>query len=155
MNLRWLLRNPVHTALLIMGASLIIIGMIILALSPQLSTSEMAILAIVISIGILLVTISTVRLALPVIVMIRTKEEFLEALSLSERKIVNSLAKAGGSLSQSEIAKITGFSPAKVSRVVRRLEEKGIIIRRREEKRKIVYLKKEFLDLLREKHEGL
>jgi len=101
-----------------------------------------------ISIGLLFVIVGTTRFTIPMVVFVKTKEELLQMLTPSEKKIVNVLLTAG-MLSQSEIAEKTGFSPAKVSRLVKRLEGKRIIIRYREDKKKLVKLREEFLQLLR------
>jgi len=46
-----------------------------------------------------------------------------------EKKVINEIEKYGGSLTQSEIVKSTGFSRVKVHRIIRNLENKKLIIK--------------------------
>ncbi len=143
--------STAYVVVLATGACLSVSGIVLLVIFSSLPPTWTIALATMISLGILMVVISVIRLSLPVVVMIRTKEELLAMLTDSEREILEILARSGGHLSQTDIAKATGFSPSKVSRLLRRLEELGVIIRRRENKRKIVYLKPEFWNLLKSK----
>ncbi len=54
------------------------------------------------------------------------KEIVSGVLSADEKKIV-SMIEANGEITQKQIVKDTGFSKAKVSKIIRRLEEKGIV----------------------------
>jgi uncharacterized membrane protein len=46
-----------------------------------------------------------------------------------EKKILNEIEKYGGTLTQSEIVKSTGFSRVKVHRIIRNLEKKKLIMK--------------------------
>lgn len=73
------------------------------------------------------------------------KEKIIKlVLGEDEKKIYNLIVERGGSMLQDEIVKETGFSKAKVSKLLRKLEEKGIIKREPFRKTNKVYLKKEF-----------
>jgi len=64
---------------------------------------------------------------LPYIKKIREKKEIKAELVDSEKRIVNSLKKANGELWQKQIQLQTGFSKAKLSRMIRNLEARGVI----------------------------
>ncbi len=57
----------------------------------------------------------------------KEKKEVIDGvLSVDEKKIVG-MIEAGDEITQKQIVKDTGFSKAKVSKIIRRLEEKGIV----------------------------
>jgi len=59
-----------------------------------------------------------------------TKKQLLDIFLLpEEKKILNEIEKYGGSLTQSEIVKTTGFSRVKVHRIIRNLEAKKLIMK--------------------------
>lgn len=59
-----------------------------------------------------------------------TKKAILDIFLLpEEKKILKEIEKYGGSLTQSEIVKSTGFSRVKVHRIIRNLERKSLIIK--------------------------
>lgn len=59
-----------------------------------------------------------------------TKKAILDVFLLpEEKKILAEIEKYGGSLTQSEIVKSTGFSRVKVHRIIRNLERKNLIIK--------------------------
>jgi len=59
-----------------------------------------------------------------------TKKAILDVFLLpEEKKILAEIDKYGGSLTQSEIVKSTGFSRVKVHRIIRNLERKNLIIK--------------------------
>ncbi|MBU5689493.1 MAG: winged helix-turn-helix transcriptional regulator [Candidatus Aenigmarchaeota archaeon] len=61
----------------------------------------------------------------------KTKKDIINVLLLPEEKIViDVIKKNGGSLTQKEISKITGYSRVKVHRIVKSLEIKNIIEKR-------------------------
>ncbi len=138
----------INLGIVFTGTIMMLLGIILLIIFSRLSPIIIVGLVIMISIGLLFVIVGTTRFTIPMVVFVKTKEELLQMLTPSEKKIVNVLLTAG-MLSQSEIAEKTGFSPAKVSRLVKRLEGKRIIIRYREDKKKLVKLREEFLQLLR------
>lgn len=65
-------------------------------------------------------------------------------LSEDEQKIFDLLVERRGIMLQEEITKELGYSKAKVSKLVRKLEEKGIIRKEPYKKTNKLYLKKEF-----------
>jgi uncharacterized membrane protein len=59
-----------------------------------------------------------------------TKKAMLDIFLLpEEKKVLSEIEKYGGSLTQSEIVKNTGFSRVKVHRIIRGLEKKNIVIK--------------------------
>jgi hypothetical protein len=59
-----------------------------------------------------------------------TKKALLDVFLLpEEKKVMNEIEKYGGSLTQSEIVKNTGFSRVKIHRIVRSLENKKLVIK--------------------------
>ncbi len=62
-------------------------------------------------------------------------------LDEDERKIVELLKENGGILFQSDIVEYTGFSKAKVSRILDKLEVKGVVEKRRRGNTNVVILK--------------
>ena len=59
-----------------------------------------------------------------------TKKAILDVFLLpEEKKVLSEIEKYGGSLTQSELVKNTGFSRVKVHRIVRNLENKKLIIK--------------------------
>jgi len=59
-----------------------------------------------------------------------TKKSILDIFLLpEEKKVLSEIEKYGGSLTQSEIVKSTGFSRVKVHRIIRNLEKKNLIIK--------------------------
>ncbi len=64
-----------------------------------------------------------------------------EGLSDDEKRVVEILIKHNGIAFQKDIVKESGFSKAKVSRILDRLEYRGIIERKRSGNVNVVYLK--------------
>jgi uncharacterized membrane protein len=59
-----------------------------------------------------------------------TKKALLDVFLLpEEKKVLSDIEKYGGSLTQREIAKTTGFSRVKVHRIIKNLEKKNLIIK--------------------------
>jgi uncharacterized membrane protein len=59
-----------------------------------------------------------------------TKKSILDIFLLpEEKKVLSEIEKYGGTLTQSEIVKSTGFSRVKVHRIIRNLEKKNLIIK--------------------------
>jgi uncharacterized membrane protein len=59
-----------------------------------------------------------------------TKKALLDIFLLpEEKKVISEIEKYGGSLTQSEIVKSTGFSRVKVHRIIRNLERKNLIMK--------------------------
>jgi len=69
------------------------------------------------------------------------KEKALENLDEEEKKIVDALKLKQGSLYQSDLIKETDFSKVKITRLLDRLEGKGLIERKRRGMTNIVILK--------------
>lgn len=69
-------------------------------------------------------------------------EKTITSLKGNERKISKAIQEAGGAIFQSELVETTGFSKSKVSRVLDKLEAKGLIKRRRRGMSNLVLLKK-------------
>ena len=59
-----------------------------------------------------------------------------------EHKVIDVLKDAGGIIKQSVLTEKTGFSKAKISRILSSLEKKGLIRREKRGNRKVVFLKK-------------
>ena len=59
-----------------------------------------------------------------------TKKAILDMFLLpEEKKVLSEIEKYGGSITQSEIVKTTGFSRVKVHRIIRNLERKNLIVK--------------------------
>lgn len=71
----------------------------------------------------------------------KKKESMLKSLSEDERKIYYIIDGADGSIFQSQLVKDTGYSKVKVTRILDRLEGKGLIDRKRRGMTNIVMLK--------------
>ncbi|MEM1574660.1 MAG: DUF4897 domain-containing protein [Nitrososphaerota archaeon] len=76
----------------------------------------------------------------PIIKRIRSKPTF-EDLRADEELIIRLLKEAGGTMSQSDIKKKTGFSKAKTSMVLKSLHQKGLIEKTRRGREQIITLK--------------
>jgi len=76
----------------------------------------------------------------------RKKEQKIAKLVLNEeeQKIFDLIIERGGVILQDEIVKELDYSKAKVSKIVRKLEEKGIIRKEPYKKTNKLYLRKEF-----------
>ena len=57
----------------------------------------------------------------------KPKEVILSVLDDFERKVVEVITNAGGEINQRKVVQETNLSKAKVSRVVKRLQERGLI----------------------------
>lgn len=68
-------------------------------------------------------------------------EKIIKTLRGDERKIYGTIAESGGALFQAEIVEKTGFNKVKVSRILDKLETKGIIERKRHGMTNVVILK--------------
>lgn len=92
-----------------------------------------------------IIPIASALLVLSLIISIRSKRKAKElAVKLmrgDERKIVEILMNSGGELTQTEICKETGFSKAKVSRLLDELEKRGVVERREIGRLKFVRLR--------------
>ena len=147
-NLKERVEDLVNLLVVFVGTLMMMIGLVLLVIMTQAPPILVVGVTILISVGLLFVIVGVTRFSIPLVVFVRTKEELLHMLSPSEKKIIDTLIEAQDVLSQSEIAERTGFSQAKVSRLVRRLENRRIIVRFREDKKKLVKLREEFLQLL-------
>jgi len=59
-----------------------------------------------------------------------TKKAILDVFLLpEEKKVLNEIEKYGGTLTQSEIVKTTGFSRVKIHRIIKNLEKKNLIMK--------------------------
>lgn len=75
---------------------------------------------------------------------IKTSElpkEVLEKLSIEEKTVYDAVGKTEGSAYQSDLIKTTGFSKVRMTRILDRLESKGIVERKRRGMTNIVVLK--------------
>ena len=147
-SLRERVEDLMNLLIVFVGTLMMMVGLILLVIMTQAPPILVVGVTILISVGLLFVIVGVTRFSIPLVVFVRTKEELLHMLSPSEKKIIDTLIEAQDVLSQSEIAERTGFSQAKVSRLVRRLENRRIIVRFREDKKKLVKLREEFLQLL-------
>ena len=147
-NLKERVEDLMNLLIVFVGTLIMMVGLILLVIMTQAPPILVVSVTILISVGLLFVIVGVTRFSIPLVVFVRTKEELLHMLSPSEKKIIDTLIEAQDVLSQSEIAERTGFSQAKVSRLVRRLENRRIIVRFREDKKKLVKLREEFLQLL-------
>jgi uncharacterized membrane protein len=82
----------------------------------------------------------TLVASFPIIKRIRTKP-FSEELRADEELIIRLLREAGGTMTQSDIKKKTGFSKAKTSMVLKSLYQKGLIEKTRKGREQIITLK--------------
>jgi len=82
----------------------------------------------------------TLVASFPIIKRIRSKPP-LEDLRADEELIIRLLKEAGGTMSQSDIKKKTGFSKAKTSMVLKSLYQKGLIEKTRKGREQIISLK--------------
>ncbi|PIN87301.1 hypothetical protein COV19_00255 [Candidatus Woesearchaeota archaeon CG10_big_fil_rev_8_21_14_0_10_44_13] len=71
----------------------------------------------------------------------KPSKKVLEGLDNTEKKILDLVSRSEGSMYQSDIMKETGFSKVKVTRVLDRLEAKGLTERKRRGMTNIVVLR--------------
>ena len=90
--------------------------------------------------GFILIMFSLEILLIKYIIHLRIKNIILENMNDDERKIVYILSRNGGKIFQSELVDKTGFSPSKVSRIIKNLEKLGIIVCKKNGRLKVVSL---------------
>ena len=101
---------------------------------------------VLISVGVTSIFVSLFFL-LPEPVLLFDKDGIYEFLNKDERKVLELIAEHG-ELSHPQLIELTGFSPAKVSRVTRKLEKIGLIIQVRQDKKKIARLREKARKML-------
>ncbi|RLE83669.1 MAG: hypothetical protein DRJ39_04490 [Thermoprotei archaeon] len=101
---------------------------------------------VLISVGVTSIFVSLFFL-LPEPVLLFDKDSIYEFLNKDERKVLELIAEHG-ELSHPQLIELTGFSPAKVSRVTRKLEKIGLIIQVRQDKKKIARLREKARKML-------
>jgi len=69
----------------------------------------------------------------------------VQSMNDDERIVLHILENNGGEVTQAEIVCKTGFSPAKVSRLIKNLQKMGIVICKRNGRVKVVALSREYL----------
>jgi uncharacterized membrane protein len=69
-------------------------------------------------------------------------EEILRGLSSDERIVLENVIEAEGAIFQSELIEKTKFSKAKVTRILDKLEGKGLVERRRRGMSNVIILKR-------------
>ncbi|RLG52155.1 MAG: hypothetical protein DRN96_03480 [Thermoproteota archaeon] len=74
----------------------------------------------------------------------------MDLLTNDERAILRVILDAGGSMLQKELPEATGLSKAKVSRVLKVLEEKGLVVKKPQGKTNIIVLSKSVAGLFQE-----
>jgi len=103
---------------------------------------EVALLSLVLlSLGATAMIVSAYYLV-PRPVLVLNKDDMFRLLGKSEREVLEILAERK-ELSHKEIVELTGFSPAKVSRITKKLEKMGLISQVRQERKKVAVIKPE------------
>ncbi len=74
----------------------------------------------------------------------------MDLLTEDEKAILRVVLDAGGSMLQKELPEATGLSKAKVSRILKALEEKGFVIKRPQGKTNVIVLSESIASLLKE-----
>ena len=70
------------------------------------------------------------------------REEVFSILNVDEKRIIDLIRSHGGKIDQRELVRLTDFSKAKVSRLVKELKERGVVEVERRGRKNRVYLKK-------------
>ncbi|RLE74938.1 MAG: hypothetical protein DRJ44_06700 [Thermoprotei archaeon] len=123
-----------------------LIGVGILLAEIGLKGYSVFISLVLISVGVTSIFVS-LFLLLPEPVLLFDKDGIYEFLNKDERKVLELIAEHG-ELSHPQLIELTGFSPAKVSRVTRKLEKIGLIIQVRQDKKKIARLREKARKML-------
>ncbi|OYT30212.1 MAG: hypothetical protein B6U95_01145 [Thermofilum sp. ex4484_82] len=123
-----------------------LIGVGILLAEIGLKGYSVFISLVLISVGVTSIFVSLFFL-LPEPVLLFDKDGIYEFLNKDERKVLELIAEHG-ELSHPQLIELTGFSPAKVSRVTRKLEKIGLIIQVRQDKKKIARLREKARKML-------
>lgn len=112
---------------------------------PYNSIPWQGIVGSVISVGLILLGILLARKERKskeeVIKTVSNREDVLKGLGEEEKSVYDTVVKAGNLMFQSELIEKTGFSKVKVSRILDRLEAKGLVERRRRGMTNAVVLK--------------
>ena len=123
-----------------------LIGVGILLAEIGLKGYSVFISLVLISVGVTSIFVSLFFL-LPEPVLLFDKDGIYEFLNKDERKVLELIAEHG-ELSHPQLIELTGFSPAKVSRVTRKLEKIRLIIQVRQDKKKIARLREKARKML-------
>lgn len=138
---------------MVLGLILLLVGSALTFTSMLLITVRMpnlTLTAVMLSIGIIIVTVGATQISTP-----RTTSpnpgNLLDFLTRDELELLQAIVKEGGETLQSTLPDKTGFSPAKISRLLINLESRGIIIRGKKGKKGVVKVNKQIVENLKPK----
>ncbi len=127
------------------GVTLILtsINIFMTQLKPRINADSMHMLEFMYTsmLGFMLLMLSLQILIIEYILYVNDRVALLKNISEDERKVIDIIRESGGEITQSELVNRTGFSPSKVSRIVKSLERSGLIVRKRSGRIKVVTLK--------------
>gem|GEM_PF-2901144 len=129
----------------------LLVGSIFTFISVFLITVKMpdlAIVTVMLSIGILMVTIGATQVS-TLKTAILNPTNLLNFLTKDELEILQVIVNEGGEAMQYTLPDKTGFSPAKISRLLINLESRGIITRGKKEKGRVVKVNKQVVEILK------
>ena len=123
---------------ILLGLTLLLVGFILIFTSVFLIIMKMpdlVLMAVILSIGILIVSIGASRIWMPEA---SSSKSLINFLTEDEFEILKVIVREGGESLQESLPGKTGFSPAKISRLLINLESRGIVVRGRKGKKGIV-----------------
>jgi len=124
------------------------IGLLTLPSVTEYSMRHLVLVALIlVLVGITVMIMSAFSL-LPRLIVVQSKEDIYQFLNENERMLLELLVERG-ELSHADIMKITGFSRAKVSRILKKLEHMRLIIQVRQGKKKVARVRKEVARVLK------
>lgn len=138
-------------ARMVVGLLLLLVGSIFTFISVFLITVRMpdlVIAAVVLSIGILMVTIGTTQALTPRTAILNSTN-LLDFLTKDELELLQVIVNEGGETMQYTLPDKTGFSPAKISRLLINLESRGVITRGKKGKKGVVKVNKQIVESLK------
>lgn len=136
----------------ILGLALLLVGSVLTFISMFLITVKMpdlVLTAVILSIGILMVAIGAAQASTPRTAILNSTN-LVDFLTKDELEIIKIIVNEGGETMQYTLPDKTGFSPAKVSRILINLESRGIIVRGRKGKKGIVKVNKQVMESLKQ-----
>lgn len=102
----------------------------------------LGIMAVIILVGLYLIFFGNKEKSGSTVIVPSKQDELISKLSGEERQILDLVIKSNGAIYQSELVDRTGFGKVRVSRILDKLEGKGLIERRRRGMTNMILLKK-------------
>jgi len=109
---------------------------------------DLVIVAVMLSIGILMVTIGVTQALTPKTAIL-SSTNLLDFLTKDELELLQVIVNEGGEAMQYTLPDKTGFSPAKISRLLINLESRGIVTRGKKGKKGVVKVNKQIIENLK------